>query len=981
VRELPTIRSIINQNDNKFVGLNKAHGRVTVEPAWQLNITGQSYGQLENGPYRYWAFNDNSQVELEVPNIDSISINRSLDQEAATCTIIMSNQVMDDNDESPSNLEFGNPGYYGFGYGDAPDSLHLWLQQENVWNNVLVPNALLRTYQGYGGYSVINGQLVPDPVVTAVSNGNLVLTGVWLIDTVSMGTNGKIQFQCRDMAKLLIEQSIYPPLCPERFYPPEYYRYDYINVPSTPGSEGVPEGEGEVLGPSDLAYENSSPEIWFGSLVDQPPRSLNPRGAFSFNETDIAYGKGWSEINNTYAYDWWQASCNTELNEIYVNCKGEPAGGSYTVWVSIMEDGVWQGSQVIPYEGDDPGSNVQLYHPDKPSLNTGIAYVKKQGVQVKSGVNENLADGTWIALDRTYRAQKVRVTIKSTWYWEALTNFGAKPYRSAVGAIRARLSGLRPAESERIQVDGNIRDWLDVVKELLLWSGFLLYDGEDPTSNVGVFGVLETSGTYPVEALGQELFDKKAVIDALISIKEVLGYVFFIDEEGSVHFHSPNWWSEGNTNELGQRLNYIHEISDENVMTDYTSNFTDINSRSEIVIGSSLVDENASETQFVSFDPRAVEAPDSPDILRGMVKPAIWQNEVWTNETEQKLMAALIALHSMFNSRQGSVTIVANPEIQINDQVRILERVTSEAWIHYVRSITSDMNLETGEWTMTLGTNWLGELDVWAFDRNLLLSLYDRQSRPRDTGYDNGYEAWEAFQDSRDQDLRIPTVSVAPDFTNGVGGNYVVAVVVGRDPGDGRTPVEIADTDIVGFMQQAGIYAGVWIDYVFSSTTHPSFPYDVILITEDAVEEDINAWGSLALVDKPTIHAKPACWDNNEITGVAATSANSSTIGVQTNSAFEIGDGFPATVTFGDGGVVTTFAVDAVDLPTGTVSVGESSLGDIVIGAIPSGQTYDDSNVSTVKHVIWGSNIGDPDLYASIAWETMGDAILWLRSI
>jgi len=981
VRELPTIRQILQQSDNKYVGVNKPHGRVTVEPAWQLNTTGQVYGNLDGGPYRYWAYGDQSQVELEVPNIDSISINRSLDQEAATCTIIMSNQVHDDNDETPSTLDFGNPGYYGFGYGDAPDSLHLWAHQENSWNNVLVPNALIRTYQGYGGYTVDgNGQLQQDSISTAVASGNLTITGVWLIDTVQLGTNGKIQLQCRDMAKLLIEQLIYPPLVPDRFYPPKWCRYVYESVPANPLNEGVTEDEPLVLGPASLQYEDSSVARWLGASSDLGSQAKN---AFSINETEVSIGHGWRYWEYDYAKDWWQATCNTEINEIYINLAGTPHGGGYFVYISVMEDGVWQGVSTIPYSGDDPGSNIQIYHPDKPSLNTGINFVTATGIEPTPNVNEDLKDGTWVKLPRVYDAERIRITVESTWD----SPWGPNTYRSAVGAIRARLANIDvntetptvATEFETIQRDGNITDWLDPVKELLLWGGFLLYNGEEPSGEQGVYGILETSGTWPVECLNENLFDKKSIMDSLISIKEVLGYLFFIDEEGAVHFHSPNWWSSGNTNQNGIRVNYVHDIADDNTMTDYTANYTDANTRSEIVIDSSLVDDEAGETQHVSFDPRAVQAPDSPDLLRGMVKPAVWTNEVWTNEDEQRLMAALIGLHSMFNSRQGSVTIVANPEIQINDQVRITERVTSESWVHYVRSIQSDMNLETGEYTMTVGTNWLGESENWAFDRNTLLAFYNRQSQPRQTGYDNGYEAWRAFQEGRSQDLRIPTVVTEPSVTHGEGGTWNVGVVVGSDPGTGVSAAEIADTDVLAFMDQATQYSLTSVNYIFSTPTVPT-GYDVLVVTSEANNSDINSWGSFALISTPVIHARPANWDNNEISGVGASSANSSTIDAQINGAFQI-TGAPGTVPFGDGGTVTTSAVASGNLPTGTISVGESGGGDIVIGAIPAGETYDDSNDSTVRHVIWGSDVADVDLYDSVAWEAMGDAILWTKGV
>jgi hypothetical protein len=80
-------------------------------------------------------------------------------------------------------------------------------------------------------------------------------------------------------------------------------------------------------------------------------------------------------------------------------------------------------------------------------------------------------------------------------------------------------------------------------------------------------------------------------------------------------------------------------------------------------------------------------------------------------------MAQLIALHIYFKSRIGKVTCMANPMIQINDQVQILERETFEVNTHFVRGISSTHNLTTGEYTMVLSTNILSPPGAWAITK------------------------------------------------------------------------------------------------------------------------------------------------------------------------------------------------------------------------------------------------------------------------
>jgi hypothetical protein len=85
-------------------------------------------------------------------------------------------------------------------------------------------------------------------------------------------------------------------------------------------------------------------------------------------------------------------------------------------------------------------------------------------------------------------------------------------------------------------------------------------------------------------------------------------------------------------------------------------------------------------------------------------------------------MADLIAIRQMFTARTATVVIPGNPAIQIDDQIRILERETAETYYHYVRTINSNYDASSGEWTYSLETNWLGEIPftLWAFNPSIL---------------------------------------------------------------------------------------------------------------------------------------------------------------------------------------------------------------------------------------------------------------------
>lgn len=264
--------------------------------------------------------------------------------------------------------------------------------------------------------------------------------------------------------------------------------------------------------------------------------------------------------------------------------------------------------------------------------------------------------------------------------------------------------------SKTVRKTGNYKDYADIIRRLLRWSGWTLYQDEyDSTEFAPVYGNIENTGTYAKECLPDDMFDKKPVMDAITAIKEIVGYIFYIDGEGAAHFESPNWWSPGNFDENGEQTDFIPDIDERYHLTDYTTAFNDTSARSKIIIAEEdpLVEQQQGNVVTIF-------KPYSADILKGMVKVAMWTNGFFQSPDEQKVMAELIALHIWFARRTGSVSCVANPAIQINDQVRLYERQTGETYIHYVRGVSRSHNLQTGEYTMTLTTHWLGDADDWA---------------------------------------------------------------------------------------------------------------------------------------------------------------------------------------------------------------------------------------------------------------------------
>lgn len=120
-------------------------------------------------------------------------------------------------------------------------------------------------------------------------------------------------------------------------------------------------------------------------------------------------------------------------------------------------------------------------------------------------------------------------------------------------------------------------------------------------------------------------------------------------------------------------------------------------------------------TQFVRFVPPSATEEVRPGVpaLRNINRPAAWVNTNFENPSENLLMAELIALRIWFSQRTSSATIVYNANLSIGDQVRLIERNTSETSIHVVNSISSTIDLDAGTAVSTISTNWLGDANDW----------------------------------------------------------------------------------------------------------------------------------------------------------------------------------------------------------------------------------------------------------------------------
>lgn len=424
MRNLPKITALWNKG-GPFVGANgKPNSRVTVQGPWpgtdgenvifaQSNRIGD-YRQLSRGfPVRWFQKADNSQTEIEVPNISTIEITRSDGDDAATCRIEMFNQWMYDNGETPTSPELGQPGYFTFSRGDDMSARARWGHQQNPWNNLLVPNALLRTYQGYGGFG--------KTITQSVADGDLVLTGVWLVDTVNVSTRGLINIDCRDTMKFLIDQELFPPLVPQDRYPLKYFRYRYRNrnISSTTNvykhTITTPTlTDGDVA----ASYYDSSADRWYGTNADL----YGHRGTDSIdgNTDSYALSVGNSGPDKPFATEWWEYTVGDYINSIYVH----PWAGDYEMYISVLTSEGWQGSQYVPHD------ITSLYGTQERVVDaeSDIPYIAFYNTPYETGQH--------YPLPRTYLAERVRISFRHLYD----SGLGQFRYRAGIREFRPRVN-------------------------------------------------------------------------------------------------------------------------------------------------------------------------------------------------------------------------------------------------------------------------------------------------------------------------------------------------------------------------------------------------------------------------------------------------------------------------------------------------------------------------------------------------------------
>lgn len=658
-----------------------------------------------NGHYVNTLFNQNGRIR-ELFNIKSIKYSRAVDTDVATCTITLYNVQYLRDLPNERLEEFDYPGWFTPNRGDND----LWDYGSNRWKDWLLPDRIIKTFEGYG----VNKFATPE------EDEHMYPSGVWLIDDVNIATDGLITLQCRDLGRLLLDHIMYPPVVPFDVYPLYWEAFDHVEneFDWNPGDFEAP-----------TFRQDSNELVLAADLMDGSRPAVSPNGSVRGHRGNHAVDDDVSTYwlsagsEDPNQLEWIEFDVDDRTIEgLRLNARGGP----YAVYISIFHQTKgWRGAAKIPYSVAEDGTNLQA----------GIRYVKKAHLP-------DDGEAKVIRLPRTFKnVTRIRLTFASRWN----SGVGQRRFRTALQEFRYATTMNKVPGTGTDKV-GNYGDYTQIVKWLCAWTGFYWpnnakmrrvdrvdhpLEWAEPDNSLAkgrVWGDFMKTGTTGITKLTVDMFDKKPVMDGIAAIREIVGFEFWIDETGGVVWRMPNQWKRGN---------YIMPVVGGNTRPRSTANMVTIDEATTLIdLQVTLSSKNVREQIFVAdvngnFGVAVKGFNPAPANMR---RTGGWTDQNFKNRAETRRVAELIAVRQAMSYRTATVTIAANPAIQIDDQVIIKERMTGEGYLHRVTAITSEFDFEDGKWVYHLTTQWLG-------DEAFTANAWEPQLSPLTQAYLNSLES------------------------------------------------------------------------------------------------------------------------------------------------------------------------------------------------------------------------------------------------
>ena len=178
-----------------------------------------------------------------------------------------------------------------------------------------------------------------------------VASGVWLIDKVTYTHDGNITLEMRDLARLLLQQIVFPPVIPYAEYPLSFSKLQSAQVPSRDCVGG--DWTGDNIKP--IASASSSNDAYVGKgLTNAPlPNYVGPNGGVLGHHAGdaLTFGndKYWLSTghNGPNAKVWWQVDFDTPFGAVGA-LRYTVKGGPYRIYISVHDGQKWIGRKMIP---------------------------------------------------------------------------------------------------------------------------------------------------------------------------------------------------------------------------------------------------------------------------------------------------------------------------------------------------------------------------------------------------------------------------------------------------------------------------------------------------------------------------------------------------------------------------------------------------------------------------------------------------------
>lgn len=387
---------------NDFTGPRKATLRVTIQKFVMgiENVGDQVYASLP--------FHTGLDPARELPNARSLTTDRAIDTDTATAQLTLFNTLPLPPGTGPDKAgSFDLLGYYTFNRGRTPYSVTEWGHEANQWQDFLVPDRLIRTYQGYGAdYSVVP-ELDP----------NLVQTGMWLIDDVVYAEDGTIQVEMRDLSRLLTDHIMFPPVVPIAHYPLVFEQERTVITSSSSASSPTTTTGAQVSGAQYVRPTYAKDSNYTESKTQA---GHHPKDAFDANAATYWLSTGNEQPSGPAIYEWVEGSLPAGSQKVRA-VRFKAWAGPYTAFLSLMVGGKWTGTTKIPYDASADRGGTSNF--------SDITYIKSLTVS-KDG------EAVFVLTSDVLNVQAIRIT---------LTNL----YNSGIAGLNARAvyrGGIRTIE-------------------------------------------------------------------------------------------------------------------------------------------------------------------------------------------------------------------------------------------------------------------------------------------------------------------------------------------------------------------------------------------------------------------------------------------------------------------------------------------------------------------------------------------------------